>query len=285
MALSGNEHVRLPDGRFGPMAIDSVRQYWRKTMQGFDEAFGDHHGGNDPEVKTFLRGLANKYGDMTVRARPVTLDDLQRMIHGAREYMRGRASTFTDLDYAHFAFSALVTFWGFLRLGAVFPGGPARQSNERAVALTLADFAPQSDGTLDASLTFSKTNQTMGRVHRFKLVPCPYAPLCPVRAYWELVGILGDGSRAEVRGRLDFTNFLNLINTVCPALHDPPADIKAQFTGHSFRRGAAQLARQYGCDSHDIMLFGDWKSPVNMVRYLKGSHNPHYLADLVFYSA
>ncbi len=53
-----------------------------------------------------------------------------------------------------------------------------------------------------------------------------------------------------------------------------PKNVIAQFSGHSFRVGAAQDLLRLGCDGIAIMRAGGWKSANTVLRYLQDAeHN------------
>jgi len=210
-------------------------------------------------VTYLLQAVRRVLMDTTQRARPLTLEDLRRIVRSfAGVSQRMRAARF----------GALILFWGALRLGSLTPSGKG-DDFER---LCWDDIEVLRDGTgatgLRVVFRYSKTNQFQQRRHIVVIAAIPMEPaLCPVRAFLEARPA---DPHSPVLSGWTFETFVTALAQAVLAVEDTP-HTKGRVTGHSFRRGFVRLATELGMDTPTIMLHGDWKDPRSVKHYAEGA--------------
>jgi len=201
---------------------------------------------NDERIKRILRGVARKYGNRPKRERlEITSEILQAILVTLRY-------THDDINiYAAFC----TAFAGFLRIGEF----TWSTWNDRSFLQSLSRESIQfvQDGVI-LQLPASKTDPFR------KGVSIPLSPsgdiTCPVSALRTLFEryprprtaplfsrLIGPFNRKWVLSKLRQALLFAGINP-------------AGFSGHSFRRGAANSALKAGISREDIMKMGRWKS-------------------------
>ena len=146
--------------------------------------------------------------------------------------------------------------------------------------LCRGDFAPAlgwervMEGPLWVQIRSSKTNQSGMRVHYVPLIPIPGSPLCPVTAVVRAFSVHPDcgaaqpafstwtGGAGAGRARagrfspMTHSVFVRRFKVLIKDIGLNPAD----YSGHSFRRGAATLGFTL-TDRHELIKYlGDWRS-------------------------
>ena len=130
------------------------------------------------------------------------------------------------------------------------------------------------EGPLWVQIRSSKTNQSGTRVHYVPLIPIPGSPLCPVTAVVRAFSVHPDceatqpafstwtggagagGARAGRFSPMTHSVFVRRFKVLIKDIGLNPAD----YSGHSFRRGAATLGFTL-TDRHELIKYlGDWRS-------------------------
>ena len=220
-----------------------------KTMHiihGFDTGMFD-----DFLIKMMLKGIlvTKKYSPK--KAAPITTDILRDM------YMR--VDTTAPNDCTFWALY-VIAFFLLARKSNLVPDTVAKFDASKQ--LTRGDIQV-TKSSLVITLKWSKTNQT-GRKETFPLIRNAGNPLCPVRAYQQMVAMFPADNDAPafllkkygVIRTATYRQFQDHIKESIKRIGLDPTD----YSSHSFRRGGATYAFQCGLSPAMIKKLGDWKS-------------------------
>lgn len=229
--LSGVRHYYLRMGIKNPLCSDS---------------------GCLPRLQTIMRSVKRLQGPSVKRRLPITFDILIRLCKALRT---GAFSPFINL-MLEAAFC--VAFFGFLRCGEfTCPGMFDPDTN-----LTLSDVSLDDQGSISLTLKKSKTDPFRKgvTVHLF----CTGHNICPVKAVKNYLKALP----VKIRGQkyalfldhqlqpLTRQYFLTQLKTLIERLGLD----NSQYSGHSFRIGAATSCSAAGVEDHLIQTLGRWSS-------------------------
>jgi hypothetical protein len=204
-------------------------------------------------VKRLLKGVASELGREVKKARPMTLDDLDRI-----------CAKFSDPDRVWdcaIVFLSLLCFWACLRLGNVIP----KKLSERS-AQNLIRFQDISrvDQALHLRIGRSKTNFSGAKDPHLLVLTDPRL----LQAFENLRRVLNPApsdllARYSAKKSHSFTRgrFVDLINSA----------LEVRVSGHSFRRGYVIAAMEAGIPMEIIMLMGDWKDVRSVLSYARGA--------------
>jgi len=215
-------------------------------IHGFDTKMFD-----DFLIKMMLRGLKIEKKHTPRKAAPMTTTILREL------YMRVDTTSPNDC-----------TFWALYVIAFFLL---ARKSNlvqdtvvkfDAYKQLTRGDIKVTKDALL-VTLKWSKTNQA-GRTELFPLSRNTGNPLCPVRAYEQMIRWYpaDDSSPAflvKKYGKVQTATYRQYQEHIKKSMKNIGLD-PAEYTSHSFRRGGATYAFQCGLPAGMIKLLGDWKS-------------------------
>ena len=204
-------------------------------------------------LDTVLKGVARDKGKVVHRKLPITPAILLAI--------KSRLNPTSVEDLVFWA-AALVAFFGFLRKANLFPSSTHKFDPSKH--LSRLDFSLYHWGIL-LHIRWSKTIQYGERVLSTPLPRLQGHPLCPVDAVLRaLIATRGapPGGPAFMIPRaggfipLSPAKFISLLKSHLSALGFSPVN----FSGHSFRRGAATWALTRGLPGEVIKILGDWKS-------------------------
>jgi hypothetical protein len=228
---------------------------------GFSTAIFD-----DETLKRIIRGAKRLYG---IRSSPIRREITKEIL---LQLITSLGDTFDDINLQ----AAFCTaFTAFLRLGEYTWSSWSSISHLYHVSRASITFT--SDDNILLHLPSSKTDP----FHQGTLIPISssHDAACPVAALNRLFTryprpptaplfsrTLGAFSQAWVTRQLH--------SALLRAGIDPIG-----FSGHSFRRGAANSARAAGISRSDIMAMGRWRSDA-VDRYFSSSTNVHHLLSL-----
>ncbi|KAJ2935863.1 hypothetical protein H1R20_g1230, partial [Candolleomyces eurysporus] len=208
-----------------------------------------------PIVQRLIRGIKRYHGERNVKRKmPITLPVLRSLL----QHLHPATSPGHLNVYA----AACVAFSGFLRCGEFTTKTGETFSASTHPTRRSVEFHPNIDKPTHARLNLpaSKTDPFRKGVSIY-LTAAPGASTCPVAALKKLF--------EEDPSDLDGPLFRNpdgspltrnfFIDTIRLTLQAAGYDSK-EFSGHSFRRGAASSAAAAGCQDHEIQLLGHWVS-------------------------
>lgn len=214
---------------------------------------------NDERLKRILRGAKRKFGIKPIRTRmDITKDILQKIVSQLTD----------DHDDLNIKAAFCTAFAAFFRLADFTWQQWSEQSHITNISRGSVQFT--TNGNVILHLPVSKTDQFRQGVS----IPLSASndSTCPVAALRSLLHRypapptaplfsrkLGSFNRLWVTKRLDSLLLASRINP-------------AGFSGHSFRRGAANTAFSAGIDRSDIMKMGRWKSDA-VDRYISSPTN------------
>lgn len=198
---------------------------------------------NSPYLRSILKGA--KRGDSWLppkRAIPITLDILGQVASNI-------STSFSEL---HFNTACKVAFAGFLRLGEF----TSKPGEEDKVKIRRSDvfFAE------DSSHVILRLRQTKTSPQPVDIVLARTdTSTCPVQALKDLFILDPQELSAPLfrgaGGAFKRQDFLDMLQTKLQK-----AGIYSKYTGHSFRRGAAQHAIEGGMTEEEVKVIGRWKS-------------------------
>ncbi|PIL25565.1 hypothetical protein GSI_12373 [Ganoderma sinense ZZ0214-1] len=234
-----------------------------------------------PIVQRLIRGIKRYNGERPRNPKmPITLHILQKLCYALSESR-------SAIDHTMKAAMALA-FAGFLRCGE-FTLAPGARFNP-AVNLTRSSvkFVPDMDNADHIILTLpaSKTDPFCKGVS-IVMAAAPGSITCPVAAIRAILkGIPGDANSPLFEGlAVESALTRDLFITRLKALLTVHGFNSAQYSGHSFRRGAASSAAAAGYADFEIQLLGRWRSDayklyidVPRERILHLSHRLHWVA-------
>jgi len=216
------------------------------TIHGLDTAMFD-----DFLIKMMLKGIQVRKKYNPRKAAPITTDILREI------YMRIDTTAPNEC-----------TFWALYVIAFFLL---ARKSNlvpdtvpkfDASKQLTRGDIQVTKD-SLVITLKWSKTNQT-GRKETFHLIKNTGNPLCPVRAYQQMIKMFPateDSPAFLVRkyGVIRTATYRQYQNHIKESIRRIGLD-PTEYSSHSFRRGGATYAFRCGLSAAMIKKLGDWKS-------------------------
>ena len=204
------------------------------------------------QVQSLIRGIKREKGSFVTKKLPITPDIL---------YQISLRLNFQLQLHTVFWAVCLTLFFSFMRKGNVLV--PASNFNPD-VHLRRCDFTMSTTG-ISILVRHSKTIQFRERILLIPLSPIPKHPLCPISALLKsfLATPGADPSGPPfvlgAQGKyipLSPQRFQLILREHLDALGYDPQN----FSGHSFRRGAASWALQVGIPSEVIQILGDWRS-------------------------
>ena len=226
-----------------------------------DNGFPWLHISARPGPNRILRGLKRIYG---VGAKPklaITLEILAKM----RNFL-----DFSDHNDVNWWAAALVCFFACLRKDNCTV--EKESSFNSSANLCRGDFGPQLgwsrvlESALWVRIRRSKTNQVRARVHMVPLMPVRGSDLCPVTAVVHAFSFFPDTApgaapftqreRNGAPSPLTHGSFVRKLKSLITYIGMSPDD----YSGHSFRIGAATLSFQLTPKHELIKGLGDWAS-------------------------
>jgi len=246
------------------LAINTLRQRLAALAQWhIDQGFPDPT--KAPVVRKVLRGIQALHPAREKQARPLQLDQLERLEQWLN---RAIAAAAADGDQ------------------------PARLRHTRDKALLLLGFWRGFRGDELTRLQVEHINAVPGegmscflprtkgdRGHKGTTFKAPaLVKLCPVDAYMEWVTLAGLTEGAVFRG-IDRWGHVRSegfhINSLVPLLRSlfvgAGIAFADQYSGHSLRRGFAQWATSNGWDIKTLMTYVGWKNVDSALRYVEGA--------------
>lgn len=226
-----------------------------------DHGFTWPHVSTRPVIFRTLQGLKRVCGAPAKPKLAITLEHLLKF----REFLN-----FDDPNDVMWWGAALTAFFCALRKDNVTVE-KASSWNSRA-NLTRGDFAPKYgwarvlEGPLWVRLRHSKTNQQGAKCHLIPLIPIRGSPLCPVSAVVRALGLQANlpansAPFCQFSGGGESTplthgSFVRRFKVLVSSIGLDPND----YSGHSFRIGAATLSFSLTSKHELIKAHGDWAS-------------------------
>ena len=204
-------------------------------------------------LDTLLKGVSREKGLSVRRKLPISPDILLKI---------KLLLNFNNIDDSMFWAACTTAFFGFFRKSNLFP--PSANKFDSSKHLCRSDFSLFPWGLL-LNIKWSKTIQFKERTFQAPLPILPHHPLCPTAAVVHAFALTSQASpegpaflKVGPKGLIPFPPalFVNTLRALLSRLGLPAND----FSGHSFRRGAASWAIQQGIPGEIIKIFGDWKS-------------------------
>ena len=244
------------------------------TAQSYLSALRSHHVDlrlpttvfDDETLKRIIRGAKRQYGISSIRHRKeITKDILISILAHLR-------NTHDDINIR----AAFCTaFAAFLRLGEF--AWDTWTSQSHLIQLSRGSIQFTSDGNALLHLPASKTDQ----FRQGTIIPlaASHDSTCPVSALKTLFHRYPnkniDPLFTRVIGSFDGTWLIQRLHSLLRAAGINPDG----FSGHSFRRGAANSALQAGISKQDIKTMGRWKSDA-IDRYFSAATQTQHLLTL-----
>jgi hypothetical protein len=210
---------------------------------------------DSPWIKRILAGIRRCYSSpRSKQAEPMTEEVLQRITD---------VNT-TNLQQLNFSVASIVAFAGFLRMGEfTIKDSQAKEPPEvyQQTRLTRSDVTFGADDS-HAILRLKRSKSDVDH-HGVDvlLAASPGSPTCPVIALRKLFNTQPLPDSAPLFGwsgkPLKRTW---MINNMRNKLRTERVSVSAKYSGHSFRRGAAQKAYDNGLTEADIQALGRWTS-------------------------
>jgi hypothetical protein len=206
-------------------------------------------------IKRILAGVRRCYSSpRSKQAEPMTEEVLQRITD----------VDMTNLQQLNFSVASIVAFAGFLRMGEfTIKDSQTKETPEvyQQTRLTRSDVTFGADGS-HAILRLKRSKSDVDHHGVDVLLSAsPGSPTCPVTALRKLFDtqplpdtapLFGWGSKPLKRTWM--------INNMRSKLRNEGISVSAKYSGHSFRRGAAQKAYDNGLTEADIQALGRWTS-------------------------
>ena len=199
------------------------------------------------QLQRLLRGIKRHQGSRQPQRQPVTAD-IMRVIH--------RSVDLQNPDHIMLWAACCIGFFGFLRAGEF----TVNTTFDPSIHLTVQDLqvdAEENPSSLRVHIKSSKTDPF--RQGCFIYLGRGQASLCPIAAIMSYLHLRGSSqgplfidSTGQPLTRVRLSSFLQ--STIAAA------GIPGQFSGHSFRIGAATTAAQHGIPDHLIKTMGRWTS-------------------------
>lgn len=245
------------------LAINTLRQRLAALAQWhIDQGFPDPT--KAPVVRKVLRGIQALHPAREKQARPLQLDQLERLeqwLNRAIDAAAADGDWSARLRHTRDKALLLLGFWRGFRADEL-----TRLQVEHINAVPgegMTCFLPRTKGD---------------RSHKGTTFKAPaLVKLCPVNAYIEWVTLAGLTEGAVFRG-IDRWGHVRSegfhINSLVPLLRslfvDAGIAFADQYSGHSLRRGFAQWATSNGWDIKTLMTYVGWKNVHSALRYVEG---------------
>lgn len=224
------------------------------------------HGFADPTrapiVRKVLRGIRATHTSSQKQAKPLELEQLERVNAHLQRRQAGALQQGKPLDALRAARDRSLLLLGFWR---------AFRSDE-ITRVQIEDVEMVADKGLTCRLHRSKGD----REFEGRLFHCPaLSRLCPVEAYREWIGLSGRTS-GPVYPAIDRWGHIS-DTSMCPTSVIPllrglfeqaGLDRVKAYSSHSLRRGFAGWARTSGWDIKELMEYVGWKDIDSALRYL-----------------
>ena len=219
-------------------------------------------------LDTVLRGIARDKGKAVRRKLPITPTILLQL--------KSQLDLSTPRHTAFWA-AALIGFFGFLRKSNLL--SPSVSGFNPSKHLTRQDFVFFDWGVM-LQIKWAKTIQFGERVLESPLPRLRGHPLCPVEALLRTFlisrGVPPNAPafcflEGHTLHHLTPAKFIHLLKSKLAFLGYNPQD----YSGHSFRRGAATWALQNGLPGETIKILGDWRSTAYLA-YLSLDYNAKF---------
>jgi hypothetical protein len=206
-----------------------------------------------PWLKRILDGIKRCQPDSEIRkAEPISKQTLVKTLE----------SCTTSIPDINFSTACKVAWAGFLRSGEFTYSEKDQPFSRNFINTKLT----RSDITFDEQSKYailrlkrSKTDYDHKGVEI--VLAATHNDICPVAALQELFQVDKQLSSAPLfrseTGAFDYDYFVNTLRKHLRKIDDPRAD---RYSGHSFRRGAAQHAADNGVLDDDIQRLGRWSS-------------------------
>lgn len=246
------------------LAINTLRQRLAALAQWhIDQGFPDPT--KAPVVRKVLRGIQALHPAQEKRARPLQIEQLERLAHWLDQAI-ATAATSNDrpahLRHTRDKALLLLGFWRGFRGDELTRLHVEHVDAIRGEGMTC--FLPRTKGD---------------RAHNGTTFKAPaLARLCAVDAYTSWVELAGLNEGPVFRGinRWGQVSAHGLhINSLVPLLRSLFASsgmtFATQYSGHSLRRGFAQWATANGWDIKTLMEYVGWKNVQSALRYVEGS--------------
>ncbi|KZW01424.1 DNA breaking-rejoining enzyme [Exidia glandulosa HHB12029] len=236
--------------------FSTLKQYLTH-VRSFAVDLGVSSGGFDePILQRVLKGIKRVHGDPGRKPKqPITYDVLCELVHSLE--------TWTDHGLKLRAIFCLA-FSGFLRCGEFTVRKPSEFSRLYNLTRASVEFFPSIDDPTHLVLTLPRSKTDPFRQGtKILIAAVPDSATCPVTAMREYFDALPanaddplffDGDDYEAPLTRDW--FLRELQDALIAAGFNPAD----FSGHSFRRGAATTAYTNGVPDADVQRLGRWVS-------------------------
>lgn len=208
-----------------------------------------------PRLERIIKGLRRirgQQGKAPRQKRPITPAILRQM----RAYWVGIGS---DYKYTMLWATAVTCFFGFMRAGEL-------------VVPSAKDFDPKKHLTFDSVAADSRVEPTLIQISLRTSKTDPYGrginvvvgrtgdDLCPVQAMFQYLRMRGDGEGAlfkhEEGSPFTKPQFVMEVKKALESL----GYCKAEYSGHSFRAGAATTAAALKIEDSIIKTLGRWES-------------------------
>ena len=215
-------------------------------------------------LNTVLKGVSRLKGLQVRRKLPIS----PAILLGIRLRL-----DFTSLHDSVFWAICLVAFFAFFRKSNLLP--PSAHKFDPKKHLCRGDLSLFTGGVL-ISIRWSKTIQFAERLLQVPLPLLPRHPLCPVKAIVRAFSLTRGaplmGPAFVLPTAKGWTSYppARFIRTLRSHIHGMGLK-EMDYSGHSFRRGAASWALQQGLPGEIIKILGDWKSDTYM-NYLSLDH-------------
>ena len=211
-------------------------------------------------VKLVLRGLKKTLSHTPRRALPITPDILLSFL--------SKLNLSTPVDATYWC-AFVFAFFSMARKSNICP--PSVKRFSPSIHLCRGDIVCNKSGLL-VMFKWSKTIQNKERLQITPLVTIPDSPLCPLKAYQNMIQLVpGHDSypafmlydtRSKPRP-ITHNSFVKMLRVLLAKTgHDP-----SRYTGHSFRRGGATWAIKSGVQDSQVKAHGDCKSDAYL-RYI-----------------
>lgn len=231
--------------------------HWHKE-QGFPDPCAT------PLVKNTLRGIAAKHPHKPQQAKPLLLDDIQKLITYLQQQIQNSEQHHnTPLMLRSLRNQALLLL-GFWR---------AFRADELS-RLCIEHITIMPNQGMEIFLPYSKTDtQHQGRYYRVPML----SQLCPVHAcqQWLAASSLTQGAVFRSINRWGHLATQKLhSDSIAVILRDlcQQAELPHLYSSHSLRRGFASWANQQQWDLKTLMDYVGWRDPRTALRYMEVDH-------------
>ncbi|WP_269621515.1 site-specific integrase [Zhongshania sp. BJYM1] len=270
------EHYEAVWGGYLPATADSVAQYLahyaptlaintlKLRLAGLaawhnDQGFPDPT--KSPYVKKVLKGIAELHPHTETQAKPLKLEDLNRVVSWFDEVLRSEPCTRPRrLTVVRNKALFLIGFWRAFR-------------SDELTRINIENVSVVPEKGLEIFLPRSKTDRSaQGRVVR---VPA-LLQLCPVSAYldWVSEAQLREGPLFPGINRwghiseksLHPASVITIIKQSCTLAGIPDAD---EYSSHSLRRGFASWSNTQQWDIKALMEYVGWKDVKTALKYIE----------------